>query len=183
MFLHILVNLYMILYRFFVLLYNTILDNKIHNLINAHEVQTVSWKKWWWERKTMSKNMEIWLLHVGSTWTTMLHANKWLSWRTEMSFMNLSIGNQRNFLLFFSYYYIHHHNVRALSPLVVVGACGHERTPHGHWYYFDTLYCKFLILCEYLISWFSRYPSNCENFKTRMPILIIVLCSLHMSKK
>lgn len=104
MFLHILVNLYMILYRFFVLLYNTILDNKIYNLINAHEVQTVSLKKWWWERKAMSKNMEIWLLHVGSTWTTMLHANKWLSWRTEMSSMNLSIGNLRNFLLFFSYY-------------------------------------------------------------------------------
>lgn len=45
MFLHILVNLYMILYRFFVLLYNTILDNKIYNLVNAHEVQTVSLKK------------------------------------------------------------------------------------------------------------------------------------------
>lgn len=99
MFLHILVNLYMILYRFFVLLYNIILDNKIYNLINAHEVQTVSLKKGWWERKTMSKNMEIWLLHVGSTWTTMLHANKWLSWRTEMSSMNLM-----DFLLFFSYY-------------------------------------------------------------------------------
>lgn len=84
---------------FFVLLYNTILDNKIYNLVNAHEVQTVSLKKWWWERKTMSKNMEIWLLHVGSTWTTMLHANKWLSWRTEMSSMNLMDS-----LLFFSYY-------------------------------------------------------------------------------
>lgn len=34
----------MILYRFFVLLYNTILDNKIYNLINAHEVQKVSLK-------------------------------------------------------------------------------------------------------------------------------------------
>lgn len=99
MFLHILVNLYMILYRFFVLLYNIILDNKIHNLINTHEGQKVSLKKLWWERKTMSKNMKIWLLHVGSTWTTMLHANKWLSWRTEMSSMNLM-----DFLLFFSYY-------------------------------------------------------------------------------
>lgn len=104
---------------FFVLLYNTILDNKIYNLINAHEVQTVSCKKWWWERKTMSKNMEIWLLHVGSTWTTMLHANKWLSWRTEMSSMNLSIGNLMNFS--YSFFITYHHNVRALSPLVVVG--------------------------------------------------------------
>lgn len=47
MFLHILMNLYMILYRFFVLLYNIILDNKIYNLTNAHEVQTASLKKGW----------------------------------------------------------------------------------------------------------------------------------------
>lgn len=136
MFLHIL----MILYRFFMLFYNTILDNKIYNLINAHEVQTASLKKGWWERKTMSKNMEIWLLNVGSTWTTMLHANKWLSWRTEMSFMNLSIGNLRNYLLFFSYYYIHHHNVRALSPLVVLG---------GLWPWKDSAWT--LILFWYII--------------------------------
>lgn len=47
MFLHILVNSQLVYdpYRFFVLLYNIILDNKIYNLINAHEVQTVSLKK------------------------------------------------------------------------------------------------------------------------------------------
>lgn len=175
MFLHILVNLYMILYRFFVLLYNTILDNKIHNLINAHEVQTVSWKKWWWERKTMSKNMEIWLLHVGSTWTTMLHANKWLSWRTEMSFMNLSIGNQRNFLLFFSYYYIHHHNVRALSPLVVVGV----PSPWKDSAWTLILFWYIILYIPYSMRVLKFRDSDVihQIAKTQMLILIIVSCS------
>lgn len=45
MFLHILMNLYMILYRFFCVIVQYHPWNKIYNLINAHEVQTVSLKK------------------------------------------------------------------------------------------------------------------------------------------